>query len=53
MLLKERNRANTKCSVDGPGGRHCACCADAPKFNKKNRRAMRRIEKQEWKKESE
>lgn len=51
MLLKERTRANTKCSVDGPGGSKCPCCGDAPKHNKRNRRTMRRIEKQNWKRE--
>lgn len=50
MLLKSRTRANSR-FAQGPGGRHCVCCDDPPKYNKKNRRHMRRIEKREWKAE--
>ena len=54
MLMKQRNR-NATSRDQGCGGRYCVCCDDSPKYNKKNRRAIRRIEKQramrEWKKE--
>ena len=48
MMLSQRTRANTSVAV-GCGGSKCVCCADAPKFNKKNRRTVRRVEKREWK----
>lgn len=35
----------------GPGGRGCACCADAPAHRRKTRRALKRRERQTWKKE--
>lgn len=48
MLLSQKNRNATSRSV-GCGGSRCVCCADSPKWNKRNRRAIRRIEKRNWK----
>lgn len=50
MLLSQRSRAHTKWE-EGYGGRYCACCGIAPSDKKKAKRAMRRIERREWKKE--
>ena len=52
MILSQRNRNATSRS-QGCGGRYCVCCDDSPKYNKKNRRAIRRIEKREWKKNAD
>lgn len=48
MMLSQRNR-NKTCVYQGIGGRTCVCCDDLK--NKKNRRAVRRVEKQRWAKE--
>jgi hypothetical protein len=50
MLMKQKNR-NATSRDQGCGGRYCVCCDDSRKYNKKNRRAIRRIEKRNWKKE--
>lgn len=50
MILSQRTRANTRFAV-GCGGSKCVCCAAPPKYNKQIRRSIRRIEKQNWKKE--
>lgn len=35
---------------DGPGGRDCYCCGDAPGLpRKRNKRSKKRGERQEWK----
>lgn len=37
----------------GPGGRDCPCCGDAPgKDRKTARRAVKRAERREWKAEA-
>ena len=54
MLGTQKNRNGTRHKFyQEVGGRHCVCCDNPPKWNKRMRRYMRRIEKQNWKKESE
>lgn len=50
MLMTQRARANGKHAI-GPGGSRCACCAEAPKNNRRVRRAVKRAERQDWKRE--
>jgi len=51
MMLSQRTRANHGKYAQGCGGRNCVCCDHSPKYNKSVRRSMRRVEKQQWKKE--
>jgi hypothetical protein len=36
---------------EGPGGKHCTCCGQAPGKRKVKQRAMKRRERQQWKRE--
>jgi hypothetical protein len=50
MLLRQKTR-NCTAAYQGPGGRYCVCCDDGPKWNKRNRRTVRRVENRKWRKD--
>ena len=53
MLMTQKNRAARHGKhLQGPGGRYCLCCDEAPRHTARARRTIKRSERNAWKRDT-